>query len=108
MSQPPGRALATAVFPRWMCWNVLRENFDVQITPNNTKQRQIAPKILALPQSRLTLGVATFNWLLWYRVKRFTYATGHGALAGFATLPWGAKKGVTPSQTAWILIRIDV
>jgi hypothetical protein len=30
-------ALATAVFPRWMCWNVLRENFDVQITPNNTK-----------------------------------------------------------------------
>jgi hypothetical protein len=27
----------TAVFPRWMCWNVLRENFDVQITPNNAK-----------------------------------------------------------------------
>jgi hypothetical protein len=30
-------ALATAVFSRPMCWNVLRENFDVQITPNNAK-----------------------------------------------------------------------
>jgi hypothetical protein len=30
-------ALASAVFPRWICWNVLRENFDVQITPNNAK-----------------------------------------------------------------------
>src|SRR4030095_4883888 len=28
-------ALAPAVFSRWMCWNVLRENFDVQIRPNN-------------------------------------------------------------------------
>jgi hypothetical protein len=35
-------ASATPVFRRWMCWNVLRENFDDQITPNNTKNFGVA------------------------------------------------------------------
>jgi hypothetical protein len=49
-------------------------------------------------------GVATFNWLLWDRVKRCTYATGHGPLSLFDPLPPKVKKS---RHTVTTIVNID-